>query len=123
MRRTRMNTAPRYHSRFLPVAPLQSKMRNGMEEVVGSIPARLARRHGRHRGRPAAGAGGRLDRRAAARDDAGRSRRDRGRHRAHRRRKRPGAASAPRPAARRRLKRPPPGREVAKCMGAYIMEG
>ena len=40
MRRTRMNTAPRYHSRFLPVAPLQSKMRNGMEEVVGSIPTR-----------------------------------------------------------------------------------
>ena len=35
-----MNTAPQYLSRFLCVAPLQSKMRNGMEEVVGSIPTR-----------------------------------------------------------------------------------
>jgi hypothetical protein len=40
MRRTRMDTAPRYHSRFFYVARLQSKMRNGMEEVVGSIPTR-----------------------------------------------------------------------------------
>jgi hypothetical protein len=37
---TRMNTAPQYHSRFSRVAPLQSKMRNGKEEVVGSIPTR-----------------------------------------------------------------------------------
>ena len=37
---TRMNTAPQYHSRFFRVAPFQSKMRNGMEEVVGSIPTR-----------------------------------------------------------------------------------
>jgi hypothetical protein len=35
-----MNTAPQYHSRFLRLALLQSKMRNGMEEVVGSIPTR-----------------------------------------------------------------------------------
>jgi hypothetical protein len=40
MRWTRMNTAPRYHSRFALVARLQSEMRNGMEEVAGSIPAR-----------------------------------------------------------------------------------
>jgi hypothetical protein len=40
MRRTRMNTAPQYHSRFFGVALLQPKMRNGMEEVVGSIPTR-----------------------------------------------------------------------------------
>ncbi len=39
MRQTRMDTAPRYHSRFFCVALLQSEMRNGMEEVVGSIPA------------------------------------------------------------------------------------
>src|ERR1019366_9197007 len=35
-----MNTAPQYHSGFFCVAPLQSKVRNGMEEVVGSIPTR-----------------------------------------------------------------------------------
>src|SRR5712692_1611428 len=35
-----MNTAPQHHSRFACVAPLQSKMRNGMEEVVGSNPTR-----------------------------------------------------------------------------------
>ena len=40
MRRTRMNTAPLYLSHFPCVAPLQSKMRNGMEEVVGSNPTR-----------------------------------------------------------------------------------
>ena len=40
MRRTRMNTAPQYRSRFACVVPLQFKMRNGMEEVVGSIPTR-----------------------------------------------------------------------------------
>ena len=40
MRRTRMNTAPRYQSRSPLVARLQWKMRNGMEEVVGSIPTR-----------------------------------------------------------------------------------
>jgi hypothetical protein len=40
MLRTRMNTAPFYHSRSAGVARLQSKMRNGMEEVVGSIPTR-----------------------------------------------------------------------------------
>ena len=35
-----MDTTPRHHSRFLRVAPLRSKMRNGMEEVAGSIPTR-----------------------------------------------------------------------------------
>jgi hypothetical protein len=40
MRRTRMNTAPRYHSSCALVARRHSKMRNGMEEVVGSIPTR-----------------------------------------------------------------------------------
>jgi hypothetical protein len=35
-----MNTAPHSHSLLAGVAPLQSKMRNGMEEVVGSIPTR-----------------------------------------------------------------------------------
>ena len=40
MRLTRMNTTPRYHSHFALVARPQSKMRNGMEEVVGSIPTR-----------------------------------------------------------------------------------
>ena len=40
MRRTRMNTASCCHSRLVPVAPFQSKMRNGMEEVAGSIPTR-----------------------------------------------------------------------------------
>src|SRR5271168_874846 len=40
MRQTRMNTAPQTHSSFFCVAPVQSKMRNGMEEVVGSIPTR-----------------------------------------------------------------------------------
>jgi hypothetical protein len=40
MRRTRMNTAPHYHLRSYRVALQQSKMRNGMEEVVGSIPTR-----------------------------------------------------------------------------------
>ena len=35
-----MNTAPQCLSRFVYVAPLQSQMRNGMEEVVGSIPTR-----------------------------------------------------------------------------------
>jgi hypothetical protein len=37
MRERRMNTAPQYHLRFVSIALLQSKMRNGMEEVVGSI--------------------------------------------------------------------------------------
>jgi len=35
---TRMKTARQNPSRFVCVAPLQSEMRNGMEEVVGSIP-------------------------------------------------------------------------------------
>jgi hypothetical protein len=35
-----MRTATQYLSRFPCVAPLQSKMRNGMEEVVGSNPTR-----------------------------------------------------------------------------------
>jgi len=39
-RERRMNTAPEYHLRFVCVASLQLKMRNGMEEVVGSIPTR-----------------------------------------------------------------------------------
>ncbi len=40
MRRTRMNTAPRCQSHFALVARLHSKMRNGMEEVIGSMPTR-----------------------------------------------------------------------------------
>jgi hypothetical protein len=40
MRRTCMNTASRCHSRFAPVAPFHSKMRNGLEQVAGSIPTR-----------------------------------------------------------------------------------
>jgi len=40
MPRTRMNTAPCYRSDSALVVPLQTKMRNGMEEVVGSIPTR-----------------------------------------------------------------------------------
>jgi hypothetical protein len=40
MRQALMNAAPQYHSCFVCVALLQSKMRNGMEEVAGSIPAR-----------------------------------------------------------------------------------
>ena len=35
-----MNTSSQYHSRIRCVASLQSNMRNGMEEVVGSIPTR-----------------------------------------------------------------------------------
>jgi hypothetical protein len=35
-----MDIAPRCHSQFACIVPLQSKMRNGMEEVVGSIPTR-----------------------------------------------------------------------------------
>jgi hypothetical protein len=40
MRPIRMNTVPRCQLRFGRVARLQSKMRNGMEEVVGSNPTR-----------------------------------------------------------------------------------
>jgi len=40
MRRTRMHAALVCHSHSAVVVPLQSKMRNGMEEVVGSIPTR-----------------------------------------------------------------------------------
>src|ERR1700685_3972397 len=40
MRRTTMNTASPYRSGLPCAAPLQSKMRNGMEEVVGSNPTR-----------------------------------------------------------------------------------
>ena len=40
MRESRMNTAPEYHSWFVGVSSFQSEMRNGMEEVVGSIPTR-----------------------------------------------------------------------------------
>jgi hypothetical protein len=36
----RMDTAPPYRLRLPHVASLQSKLRNGMEEVVGSIPTR-----------------------------------------------------------------------------------
>jgi hypothetical protein len=39
-RRTCMNTAPLYRLLSLGIAASQSKMRNGMEEVVGSIPTR-----------------------------------------------------------------------------------
>ncbi len=38
MRPILMNTAPRYHSHFTRIVPLQSKMRNGMEEVGGVDP-------------------------------------------------------------------------------------
>jgi len=40
MRETRMNTARCYHLLSLGVAPVQFVERNGMEEVVGSIPTR-----------------------------------------------------------------------------------
>jgi hypothetical protein len=40
IRERRMDTAPQYHLRFVCVVLFQFKMRNGMEEVVGSIPTR-----------------------------------------------------------------------------------
>jgi hypothetical protein len=40
-----MNTAPQYRSCCACVAPLHSKMRNGMEDVVGSIPTRSTISH------------------------------------------------------------------------------
>ena len=40
MRRTSMSTGPGYRLDFSCVARKQWKVRNGMEEVVGSIPTR-----------------------------------------------------------------------------------
>jgi hypothetical protein len=34
----RINTAPQYHSRFFCVAPLQSRVRNGMEVRINDAP-------------------------------------------------------------------------------------
>jgi hypothetical protein len=33
-----MKTAPQYHSRFFCIAPLQSKVRNGMEVRINDVP-------------------------------------------------------------------------------------
>jgi len=49
MRERRMNTTPECQLRFACLASPQSKMRNGMEEVVGSIPTRSTKSPSRYR--------------------------------------------------------------------------